>query len=188
MEFSAQFLLLLIPLLVFRTAAIVGIIDYQQISSDLTNFYQGVGYEANASLITNNGQMIFIASGLFVDVFTLDWSTDTSNYYNSYFRNSGLINFNRLFIFNQYFIPYSKDEMIIDAFGLNDFTFYQNFTINEYVDQFYHVSTKSIILYLTVNGKLGYIPDSSFIVSSSTFLIDQNCLGSLFTTFSVSDD
>jgi hypothetical protein len=132
--------------------------------------------------------MIFIASGVWVDVFTIDWATDTSSYYNSYYGYNGLVNFNRLFIFNQYLIPYSKDKLQIDVFGLNDFIFYQDFTINEYVDQFYHVSTKSIILYLTVNGKLGYIPDSSFIVSSSTFLIDQNCLGSLFTTFSVSDD
>lgn len=188
MEYKLRFLLFLIPLLVFKTTAIVEIIDYPQISADLTGFYQGVGYEANASLIRNNGQMIYVASGLFVDAFTLDWTTDTSNYYNSYFRNSGLIYFNRLFIFNKYFIPYSKDEMIIDAFGLDDFTFIQNFTINEYVDQFYHVSTKSIILYLTVDGKLGYIPESLFIVSSSKFLIDQNCLGSLYTTFSVSED
>jgi hypothetical protein len=111
-----------------RVNSIVDIINFANTSNiSLAN--------VSTSLLVDNGQTSYISmqngSSYVINKYSINPSTGTLTYVNRFIDPYNRVYSNRLLIYNNtYMIAVSTNNLIFNVFGLSNYAFYGNYTIN----------------------------------------------------------
>ncbi len=90
------------------------------------------------SYLTDNGQTAFISlqsgGAHIINHYSIDIVSGTPTYVNKFVDPNNQVIANRLLTINGYLAAYSTLNLVFNVFGLNSYSFFGNYTINEYVE------------------------------------------------------
>lgn len=126
-SFLIPFQTTLLSLFLIRTISIVDILSYANFSgASLSNF--------STSILANNGQTSYISlksgSQYIIKKYNINVTTGALTYVNMFVDPYNQIFSDRLMFYNAYLIAVSTNSLFFNAFGLADYVFYGNYTIN----------------------------------------------------------